>query len=222
MASEVDICNLALSHLGDSATVATINPPEGSAQAEHCARFYPIARDALLEMHQWGFATRRHALSLLSANESSTWRYCYAMPTQVVNLIAVLAPDALDDYSVGAPAAWAPTSPLISAGAYTPQPFVTETLADGTDVIYTNQENAVLRYTAIVTDAAKFSPLFVELLSWLLASHLAGPVLKGDTGTAAAQRTFSTFKQRFNDAVESDANQRRVQPTHNVAWLTAR
>ena len=48
MPSEVDICNLALGHLGDSATVATIDPPEGSAQAEHCARFYPIARDARL------------------------------------------------------------------------------------------------------------------------------------------------------------------------------
>ena len=59
MSSEVAICNLALAHLGDSATVASIDPPEGSAQSEHCARFYPIARDALLEMHAWKFATRR-------------------------------------------------------------------------------------------------------------------------------------------------------------------
>ena len=59
MASEVDICNLALSHLGDTATIASLDPPEGSAQAEHCARFYPIARDSLLEMHAWGFATSR-------------------------------------------------------------------------------------------------------------------------------------------------------------------
>ena len=66
MASEVDICNLALAHLGDSATVASINPPEGSAQAEMCQRFYPIARDSLLEMHNWGFATRRKALAQLN------------------------------------------------------------------------------------------------------------------------------------------------------------
>ena len=59
MASDVEICNLALSHLGDTATVASIDPPEGSAQAEHCARFYPIARDALLEKHDWSWATRR-------------------------------------------------------------------------------------------------------------------------------------------------------------------
>lgn len=59
MASEVEICNLALSRLGDSATVSSINPPEGSAQAEYCATFYPAARDELLEMHAWGFATVR-------------------------------------------------------------------------------------------------------------------------------------------------------------------
>ena len=63
MASEVDICNLALSHLGDNATVASIDPPEGSAQAEHCSRFYPIARDTLLEMHNWNFSTRRAVLA---------------------------------------------------------------------------------------------------------------------------------------------------------------
>ena len=45
MATEVDICNLALAHLGDDATIASIKPPEGSAQAEKSARFYPIARD---------------------------------------------------------------------------------------------------------------------------------------------------------------------------------
>ena len=40
MASEVEICNLALARLGDAATVVSIDPPEGSAQAEHCAMFY--------------------------------------------------------------------------------------------------------------------------------------------------------------------------------------
>ena len=59
MSSEIDICNLALARLGDDATVASIDPPEGSAQAEQCARFYSIARDTMLEMHDWRFATKR-------------------------------------------------------------------------------------------------------------------------------------------------------------------
>ena len=33
MASDVDVCNLALSHIGDTANVASINPPDGSVQS---------------------------------------------------------------------------------------------------------------------------------------------------------------------------------------------
>jgi hypothetical protein len=96
MASEIDICNLALSHLGDNATVASIDPPEGSAQAEHCARFYPMARDALLELHHWKFATRRANLALLNA-ESWSWSYAYAAPSLTLKLLAVLPAGASSD-----------------------------------------------------------------------------------------------------------------------------
>ena len=66
MATEVDICNLALAHLGDDATIASIKPPEGSAQAEKAARFYPIARDTLLDMHTWNFAMKRATIPSVS------------------------------------------------------------------------------------------------------------------------------------------------------------
>jgi hypothetical protein len=78
MATEVDICNLALGHLGDNATVASLTPPEGSAQAEHAARFYPISRDTLLESHAWNFATRRATMPLVNMHTRSqtiAWIY---------------------------------------------------------------------------------------------------------------------------------------------------
>ena len=67
MASAVDICNLALSRIGDIASVQSIDPPEASAQAIHCARFYPVARDSMLERHPWGFATLRKTLKSIMA-----------------------------------------------------------------------------------------------------------------------------------------------------------
>src|SRR5512135_2814386 len=100
MASDVDICNLALAQLGDAAAVQSINPPDQSAQAAHCARFYPVARDALLEMHTWGFATLRVALAQVS-NPFPQWQYAYAAPSDAINYLEVLDPNALDDYSVG-------------------------------------------------------------------------------------------------------------------------
>lgn len=98
MASVIDIVNLSLSFLGDTATVSSIDPPEGSAQAEHCARFYPLARDSLLEMHTWGFSTKRIQLAMLTSGWPE-WTYCYAQPTDALNLLAVLPPEATDDYS---------------------------------------------------------------------------------------------------------------------------
>lgn len=225
MASVIDICNQALSHLGDSATVASIDPPEGSAQAEHCARFYPMALAALLEMHPWAFATRRTTLAQVT-NPSTTWQYCYALPSNTINMISVLASDASDDYSSSAIASlqsydngYARNS---LGGNYTPQDFSPEIDNLGNDIILSNQANAVLRHTVLVTDTSKFSPLFIECLGWLLASKLAGPVLKGESGMSAAQACTKTFVYWLGKATDSDASQRRATPRQQVGWMNAR
>lgn len=213
MASEVDICNLALAHLGDAATVSSIDPPEGSAQAEHCARFYPIARDALLEMHTWGFATKRVQLAPV-VNVWPEWDYAYAVPNNAVNLISVIPPDATDDYTQSVPSS--------AGGDFVPKPFTSEILDDGTQVILTDLANAVLRYTTIIEDPTTFSPLFVVTLSWHLASFLAGPILKGEAGAAESKRCTMIMQQYMSQAKQSDAGQRRVAVNHEPDFMRAR
>lgn len=226
MASEVDICNLALGHLGDNATVSSISPPEGSAQSEHCARFYPIARDALLEMHNWNFSMRRVNLAEI-ANNWPEWKYSYVLPGDSINIIAVMPPQANDDYA----SRFVPTdtpdfahnySPVIAAGRYSPQPFSVEIASDGNHVLYTNQEEAMLRYTCYVTDTTSFSPLFVMTLSWQLAAMLAGPVIKGDAGSAEAKRCTQMAMGYISQAKVSDSNQRRNNIEHIVPWSAGR
>lgn len=214
MASEVDICNLALAHLGDTATVTSLDPPEGSAQAALCARFYPIARDALMEHHTWGFATKRIALAQLPS-VTSEWDYAYAQPSDALNIIAVLPPASVDDYSTGATSA-------VAGGQYVPQEYSVEVLMDGTDVILTDQADAMLRYTSVISDTSKFSPLFVVCLTWKLAAFLAGPIIKGDAGAAEAKRCEAMMQQYLLRAVGSDASQRRINPNHIVPWMSNR
>lgn len=219
MASVVDICNLALAHLGDNATVASIEPPEGSAQAEHCARYYPIARDSLLTMHAWSFAMKRAALAAVS-NPWPMWKYSYALPADCSTALAVLPPEALDDYSTRFTPAMAPTwyyAPTIAAGTYMPQSFTVEG-----GVLYTNQENAVLRYLSLVTDTTRFPPLFVLALSWHLASMLAGPLVKGDVGAAEARRCASMMAVYLGQAKDNDSLERQVKPEHVVGWVAGR
>lgn len=201
MASEVDVCNLALAHLGDTATVASLDPPEGSAQAEHCARFFPIARDSLLEMHPWKFATRRVLLAQL-ATETWNWGFAYAEPAGVIKLLAVLPPSAASDAET--------------------KEYEAETDGNGMPIILTNQENASLRYIAHVTDTTVFSPLFAMALSWHLASMLAGPLLKGEAGAAEAKRCTAVMSGYLAQATLSDSSQRRIKPEQNVGWINNR
>lgn len=201
MASEVDICNLALARLGDNATVASIDPPEGSAQAEHCARFYPVARDSLLEIHDWKFATRRVLLAQLTA-DTWNWSYAYAEPAEVLKLLAVLPGSSSSDSET--------------------QEYEAETDENGSQIILTNQEGASLRYIAHVTDTTVFSPLFVDALAWLLASYLAGPVIKGDAGAAMAKSCLQSFMLALSNAKVSDANQRKARPDHKPDWISGR
>tara|TARA_R110000787_G_scaffold147516_2_gene261290 strand:- start:4018 stop:4689 length:672 start_codon:yes stop_codon:yes gene_type:complete len=223
MATEVDICNLALGHLGDNATIASLKPPEGSAQAEHAARFYPISRDTLLESHSWNFATRRSTPAAV-ANPIAQWKYAYALPNDCMDIIGVIDPSAENDYVTRASAAdnqgnYAPT---VSAGLYVPQPFTVETDANGVPVLYTNVQNALLRFQAYVTDTTTFSSLFTLTLSWHLASMLAGPVIKGEVGQAEGKRCAQMMAAFLQQAKNSDLTNRKISLEHIVPWTAGR
>jgi len=205
MTTVVALCNLALSHLGDDASVSQVEPPEGSAQAEHCAMFYPLARDALLEMHPWNFATRRTTLAVAAEEPNSQWRYGYALPSNIIGVFSIgeeLASDddLLNDYEI-------------------------ETDSTGQRVLYTDIADARVKYTVAVTDPVRFSPLFSTALSYMLASYLAGPVLKGETGRTVAQSMLQTAMGFLAQAKTSDAKQRRNRRTiegHVAPWMGAR
>ena len=222
MATEVDICNLALAHLGDDATIATLNPPEGSAQAEKAARFYPIARNSLLEMHTWNFAAKRGNIAL-TTNSLDQWDYAYVAPADMMSPVAIISPTAQNDYATRMSAGDTPGgitsnyAPTIVAGQYTPQQFAVEG-----DLIYTNQENAVLRYQAFITDPSLFSPQFVVTLSWHLASMMAGPVIKGDQGAAEAKRCTQMMANYLTSAKQSDNLHRDITIEHIVPWTSGR
>lgn len=182
MASTVDICNLALSHLGNKAQVVSISPVDGSVEADYCARFFSIARDEVLEMNDWTFARTRIALSQLSTNPSTVWQYAYSRPADCITPRRMMTGDATlhEDDSVD---------------------FDQEG-----DVLLTNLQNAILVYTRPVEDPTRFSPGFVTALSYKLAAYLAGPILRGDSGTNAAGSLHGIAAQKAKEATSFDAN----------------
>lgn len=203
MASDIDICNLALGHLGDEANVSSINPPDGTAQATHCSRFYAIARDATLEMHAWGFATKRASLAQLATPSTTAWAYQYAVPPDMIKPLSVYPADA--DYVDGI------------GDDDNKQPYLREG-----DVILTNTPDAMLRYIARITDPTRFTPLFVETFGYKLAARLAGPIVKGATGVEVAKGMDNLAKEYLAHATANDANAANYRPEHQPDWLSAR
>lgn len=188
MSSAVDICNLALGRLGDSANISSIDPPDDSVQAHHCATFYPIALRQALDKHAWRFATRRAALSERTNEASDEWDHCYAVPSDFVSLVRVTSPgiDSIDlDYDI-------------------------EIAADDKQVIYADVNPLALVYVSSSVSSTLFSPSFVSYLSSLLAHHLAGPILKGDVGASAANKYLDQSQALLSIAIERDTvNSRR-------------
>jgi hypothetical protein len=186
MASDVDICNLALSHIGQDANITSISPPDGSFEADKAAMFYPIARDELLEKHAYRFALRRETLAAFASNPSTQWSYAYAIPNKCLRPLAVLLVGATDDSA--------------------PQPYDIETAADGQQILLTNAPaGATLKFIMQQTDTTKFTPLFVVALSWRTAAYLAGPItkdLKQKDGCLKISEAYAL------DAGASDANSR--------------
>ncbi len=187
MASSVDICNLALARLGTKANVTSIDPAEGSAEAGHCSKFYPIARDCTLEEHHWGFATVRKELAELSVTPPALWTYAYALPSDYLKAQMLLMDGSTEE----------------TGG----EDFVIESLESGAYVLYTNATTPILKYTRKVMDSTKFSPLFVSAMSFLLASYLAGPVTKDPK---IGQQMYNAYMSELGKAESSDSNAQKL------------
>lgn len=190
--ADVDICNLALAHLGDEATVTSIDPAEDSAQAEHCQRFYPMARKVMLEAHPWSFAKKRTSLVELADTPPDSWDYIYQYPNGCITPLKVLGSGGTDDDDT--------------------EDYVVEAQTSDNKVIYSNIGDAILMYTAGVIDTTKYSELFINAFARLLASYLAGPIVKGSTGIEVARAQFKVFWDiDLPQAKRHDANARKKQ-----------
>lgn len=219
MATPVDISNLGLSHIGARSQIVSISPPDGTVEAGYCARFYPLVRRELLELHAWTFAAKRIALSQVT-NPSTIWAYAYSLPNDCVRARRVLPLALADEYA----------TMLFSYQQAYPNGLLTTTFTERGgaqfevegSTLFTNEPDAVLIYTAEVTDSNKFSPRFVTAAGMLMASYLAGPIIKGEAGARAAAQWRQAAAQYAQEAATSNANQSRESNEFMPGSLAAR
>ena len=88
MASEVEICNLALTELGDFANKISALGEDG-IEGETCEILYPQVRDAMIESHVWNFALGRSSLSKLSEGPPFEYANQFQLPGDILRAVAI-------------------------------------------------------------------------------------------------------------------------------------
>lgn len=187
MATQADICNLALAQLGDSATVTSISPPDGSPQAGKCARWWPIALRQVTEAHDWSFLTKRAKLAALSSIDEDlyTWKHGFNVPSDCVRIIKVEEKTACGMRTV---------------------PYEVENYEGNTSrMILCNSERPILSYVSLNSNPSIYPAYFVSCLVPLLSSLLVGPLKRGDSMTQVAQNLRQEYMQALSIAKTMDA-----------------
>lgn len=190
MASVVQICNVALSRLGNSRVISSLS--ERSKEAAACNLFYEDCRDAVLADFPWHFATKRVALADLDI-EQPDWRFSYRYPTDCMRIISIVSPN--------------------GQRYVTPEmriPYEVGSDEDGTGrLILTDLPKAWIRYVSRITDANMFGAEFCDALSWRLAAEINMQV----TGDAnMGNRAEQKYQQTISAATTLSMNETQEPP----------
>ena len=194
--SDVKICNLSLSHIGESSTIQALT--ENSPEASICDLWYDVAREEVLEDFDWNFARARVVAAAHVDPATSEWSFRYQYPA-----------DALKIRGIENPLGYGPDA----------LPFQVEYGSNGTRTVLTNAEQATLIYTKNVTTTSLFPPKFSIALSWKLASHIAFSV----TGEIKIEERATEMYVRFvRSAIGSNANEQTPRKERDAEAIRAR
>jgi hypothetical protein len=168
MSSIVQICNMALTRIGQSQLIDSIS--EQSKAAELCALHYETCRDQVLQDFPWSFAEARVYLADIGAPPMN-WAYRYRYPADCLQARYLAIPG----------------QPMPSADYRVPFQVIH---AQGGRAIVSNAAEAELVYTVRLDDTTYFTPAFTDALSWRLAAELAIGLTAKPDGYAAAYRNY--------------------------------
>lgn len=180
MASEVEICNLALSHIGAYSINAL---SDASQEARKCNLYFDSDRDFVLRDYPWNFAEKRNLLAVLSGVTPYGYTYAYAYPTDCVNALYLFN----------------------SANITVPLEFKITAKDDlSGKQILTDEEDAVLVYTARVEDPTLFDANFIVAFSYKLAASLALTLTKKESVQERMLRIYAAIMAmaKTNNAIE--------------------
>lgn len=241
MTADVDICNEALDAMGARATISSLTPPDGSAEADSCARNYAPTRDALLRAAHWDFAGKTDTLNLLkaapgtpenptgapgpwsSAQPAPGWLYAYRLPTDCLQ-VRLIVPGLETGGGFATPLFPFTTDAggwrmLRANGVRFKVAADRDASGNPLTVINCNQCQALGAYTCRVTQCDLWDSLFRQAMVASLAVKLALP-LSGDK--ALRRDNLAIAQQAIVMARVADGDEGLRVDSHMPEWLAAR
>lgn len=236
-ASQLSIANRALLSVGARAQVSSINPPDGSVEADAISTLWTPTFEALGRTARWNCLRKQVSLSLLSAAQGTPenpdgtslpippmpWSYSYAYPSDCLYFNFIVPSFPFNDGST-VPATTInnnAASGLPSTGGQIP--FVISTDIDSANnpitVILTNQEQAVGTYSANIPDPALWDSLFQEAMVASLAAYLV-PALS--LSMPLMQMSIAQADKIIALARAQDGNEGVTTMDHLPDWMQAR
>jgi hypothetical protein len=213
--ADIDICNMALGHLGRTAG-GIQSFTENSNEARQCKLWYDPCRQQVLEAQDWSFARKRVSLALHSDAPPVEWAFRYQAPADMLAMRRIWNPFSEITGSYGV---W-PNAYIFGANLGDAVPYEIESSLDGeTSTILTNQESAIAFYTFDCSLVQRFSSMFVSALAHYLAAKMAF----GMTGKQSVEdKELKAFSSAMAGASASDANQGVTGPQRDATTIRAR
>jgi hypothetical protein len=195
--SKIRIANMALSNVGARSSIESFT--EGTAESNEAELWYDYSRLQTLEVYDWSFARKRLTLATHSDDPPAQWAYRYQYPSDCVSFRKIANPAGNNQPAI---------------------PFEIETDDNNeTKSILTNLDDAVGVFTFDLETVALFSPFFVEMFSFALASHIAMAL----TGKLKVREAMvATFGSLQRAAPATNANERVGEAPKDADWVEGR
>lgn len=147
MNSEVSICNVAMTALGQG-PIQSLDSDEANARV--CKDNYESVRDELLSSYDWPFARARKELSADAGVNLTPYKFRYNLPNDFLQMLCILEPVSFVDSTAG----WEKEGKFL--------------LCDS--------EPCYIKYTARITNPALFPNLVATAIGMKLAARIADKV----------------------------------------------
>jgi hypothetical protein len=168
--SKIDICNMTLSLLGNSSTVADIDTPTEPKETTF-AIWYDVARKYLLRTYAPNFAKKTDSFAQIVDAGNTRYSYGYQIPKKCLLVLGVgTIPEKRNNYSV-----------------------------EG-GILYSNEDytdGVPVRYIEDIEDITKWPPEAQIFLAWVIAKYVVWPITQDSTKVQLIARELPAQASEF-------------------------